>query len=403
MLAAPVIFVAVFELARLGVAGPTVDGIHLGSTYGIMAFALGRGVHGLLVLLPMVLGAALGAALARRLSTARPQPGFLSQLGLWSRRAVALATGLVLVALAALIARPASTDPIVDADGQTVAGSVAELTRVEIGGHDLALMIRGRSTQNPVLLFLAGGPGGSELGAMRRHSETLEDDFVVVTFDQRGTGKSYDQLDPTDTMTLDGAVADAVAVTNYLRDRFDEDKVYLVGQSWGTTLGVLAVQQHPELYRAYVGVGQMVSQAATDKIFYEDTLAWAREEGNTGLVDTLEANGPPPYTDVLHYEAALSHQMEVHPYDHSANSEGSGEMSENLLVEEYTLLEQVHVLGATLDVFAALYPQLQDIDFRTQATSLEVPVYLAQGRHEAPGRQCWPRSGSSSSARPRRT
>jgi proline iminopeptidase len=387
MLVSPLTFAMVFELARLGVSGPTVDGIHLTSTYGIMAFAVGRGVHTLLAQLPMVLGAALGAALARhRLSTSRRR-GVLSAPGLWLRRGVAVVTGLLLVALAAFIARPATTDPIVDADGRTVAGSIAELKRVDIDGRDLVLMIRGRSTQNPVLLFLAGGPGGSELGAMRRHSRALEDDFVVVTFDQRGTGKSYDQLDPTDTMTLDQAVADAVAVTNYLRDRFDEEKVYLVGQSWGTTLGILAVQRHPELYRAYVGVGQMVSQAATDKIFYEDTLAWAREEGNTDLVDTLEANGPPPYTDVLKYEAALSHQMEVHPYDHSANSEGSGEMSENLLVEEYTLLEQVHILGATLDVFSVLYPQLQDIDFRIQATSLEVPVYLAQGRHEAPGRQ----------------
>ncbi|MGZ5404096.1 MAG: alpha/beta fold hydrolase [Nocardioides sp.] len=340
MLVAPLTFAIAFELARLGVSGPTVDGIHLTSTYGIMAFAVGRGVHALLALLPMVLGAALGAALSRRqLSTGRRGRGFLSALGLWLRRGVAVATGLVLVAMAAFIARPATTDPIVDADGQTVAGSITELTRVDIGGRDLAMMIRGRSTQSPVLLFLAGGPGGSELGAMRRHSQALEDDFVVVTFDQRGTGKSYDQLDPTDTMTLDGAVADAVAVTNYLRDRFDEEKVYLVGQSWGTTLGVLAVQQHPELYRAYVGVGQMVSQAATDKIIYQDTLTWAREEGNTDLVDTLESNGPPPYTDILNYEAALSHLMEVHPYDHSANSEGSGEMSENLLVEEYTLLE----------------------------------------------------------------
>lgn len=388
MVVAPLTFAIAFELARLGVSGPTVDGIHLTSTYGIMAFAVGRGVHALLALLPMVLGAALGAALSRRqLSSGRRSQGFLRALGLWLRRSVAVGTGLVLVALAAFIARPATTDPIVDANGHTIAGSIAELTLVDVGGRDLALMIRGRSTQNPVLLFLAGGPGGSELGAMRRHSQALEDDFVVVTFDQRGTGKSYAQLDPTDTMTLDGAVADAVAVTNYLRDRFDEEKIYIVGQSWGTTLGVLAVQQHPELYRAYVGVGQMVSQAATDKIIYEDTLAWAREEGDTDLVDTLEANGPPPYTDVLHYEAALSHLMEVHPYDHSANSEGSGEMSENLLVEEYTLLEQVHILGATLDVFAALYPQLQDIDFRTQATRLEVPVYLAQGRHEAPGRQ----------------
>ena len=86
--------------------------------------------------------------------------------------------------------------------------------------------------------------------------------------------------------------------------------------------------------------------------------------------------------------------MEVHPYDHSANSEGAGQMSENILVEEYTLLEQVHIFGGVLDVFAVLYPQLQDIDFRTQATSLEVPVYLAQGATRHRAGSCWRRSGS---------
>jgi pimeloyl-ACP methyl ester carboxylesterase len=69
-----------------------------------------------------------------------------------------------------------------------VPGSIAELTRVDVGDHELGLMLRGRSTDSPVLLFLAGGPGGTELGAMRRHSQALEDDFVVATLDQRGTG-----------------------------------------------------------------------------------------------------------------------------------------------------------------------------------------------------------------------
>jgi proline iminopeptidase len=387
MLVAPVTFAAIFELARLGASGPTVDGIHLGSTYGIMAIALGRGVHALLALLPMVLGAALGAALARRrLSTRRPRRGFLSGLGLWLRRGVAVATGLVLVAVAAFVARPATTDPIVDADGQTVPGSVAELTRVGVGGHDLALMIRGRSDQNPVLLFLAGGPGGSELGAMRRHSEALENDFVVATFDQRGTGKSYDQFDPSDSLTLDRAVADTLEVTNYLRDRFGQDQIYLAGQSYGTVPGVLAVQRQPELYSAFVGVGQMVSPTETDQIFYRDTLAWARETGNTDLVDTLTSNGPPPYDNMLDYESALSHEQEVYPYSHAGNSEGSGQMGENILVEEYTLLDQAHIFAGFMDTFSVLYPQIQDIDFRTQATSLDVPLYLAQGAHEARGR-----------------
>ena len=247
-------------------------------------------------------------------------------------------------------------------------------------------MIRGHSIDNPVVLFLAGGPGGSELGAMRNHLPELEEHFTVVTWDQRGTGKSYPELDPTSTLTLDGAVRDTLAVTDHLRERFDQDQVYLLGQSWGSTLGVLAVQESPERYRALIGVGQMVSQLATDEIFYDDTLAWARSNGDGGLVDELERIGPPPYDAMFPYESALSYEHEVYPYDHSPNSEGEGGFSENFIVPEYTLLEKAHLLGAFLDTFAALYPQLQGIDFRETATEFEVPVYFVQGAHEAGGR-----------------
>jgi len=386
MLLAPVTFVGVFELVRMGAQGPTVDAIHPFSTYGLMAFVVGRGFHGLVALFPMALGAVLGAALGRRMHGAAVAPRGWRKLASYGRRGTTALLTVALVLLAVVIARPASTDPILGPDGEPLAGSIAELTRVEIGGHDLAVMIRGHSVEDPVLLFLAGGPGGSELGALRRHASSLEEDFVVVTFDQRGTGKSYDQLEPTSTLTLDNAVSDVLEVTRYLRERFGEDQIYLVGQSWGTTLGVLAVQQQPELFHAFVGTGQMVSQRETDRIFYEDTLAWAREAGNTGLVDRLTEIGPPPYEDVLGYESALSYEHDVYPYDHSPNSEGEGGFSENLFVEEYSLPEQVHTLGAFMDVFTILYPQLQEIDFRVDATQLDVPVYLVQGRYEARGR-----------------
>lgn len=149
---------------------------------------------------------------------------------------------------------------------------------------------------------------------------------------------------------------------------------------------MLAVQRHPELYRAFIGAGQMVNPRETDRIFYDDTLAWARSTGNTGLVKKLTASGPPPYTSILDYEPALSYEHQVYPYDHSRNAEGAGGFSENLRVGEYSLMEQVHNFGAFLDVFTVLYPQLQNIDFRTDATTLKVPVYLVQGRYEAPGR-----------------
>lgn len=149
---------------------------------------------------------------------------------------------------------------------------------------------------------------------------------------------------------------------------------------------LLGKRERPELYQAFVGVGQMVNQRETDRIFYRDTLAWARETGKSDVVATLTEIGASPYETILPYESALTYEHEVYPYDHSQNAEGEGGFSENLFVEEYTLLEQIHALGAMMDTFSVLYPQLQEIDFREDATRLEVPVYLVQGRHEARGR-----------------
>ena len=387
MLIAPLTFVGVFELGRLGASGPMADGIHLDSVYGIAAFLTGRGLTGLLVLLPMFAGVSYGVAAARhparRAETAARRP---RRIGLFLRRGLLALVTLALVALAVLIARPATTDPIRGADGAIVAGSIAELTRVEIGGHEQALMIRGRSVQSPVLLFLAGGPGGSELGTMRNRGELLERDFVVVTWDERGAGKSASELDPTSTLTLEQTIGDTIALTNYLRERFDERKIYLVGNSWGSLLGVLAAKRHPELYYAFVGSGQMVSPTTTDRMFYEDTLAWAQRTGDSGLVNTLRANGAPPYDNLWKYEPALSHEHDWNVYPGFDSAQDEIEMPGNLFVEEYTLMEKLRSMGAFMDTFSVLYPQLSKIDFRRDVRTLELPVYLVQGAHEARGR-----------------
>ncbi len=391
MLSTPIVFAAVFELIRLDLDGPTVDGIRF-SEYGIFALIVGRVFHGLLSLLPMVLGAAVGAGIARYLRAVDRAVDVDStgpsrrRVGRYLRRGVAVLTAVGLILLAAGLARPARTDAITGPDGEPLAGSIAELGTIDVNGHDLNVMIRGHSVDNPVLLFLAGGPGGSELGAMRRHLPELEEHFTVATWDQRGTGRSSPELDPTSTLTLDGIVDDTLAVTDHLRERFGQDTIYVAGQSWGSTLGVLAVQAAPEKYAAFIGVGQMVSQLATDRIYYDDTLAWARANGNGGLVGELESNGPPPYDDMLDYETALSYEHEVYPYDHAGNSEGEGGFSENFLVEEYALIDQVHLLGAFMDTFSVVYPQLQDIDFRETATQFDVPMYFVQGANEAGGR-----------------
>lgn len=263
MLAVPALFATTFEFVRGGTDGPLVDGLRL-SEYGVLAFVTGRGFHAAVALLPMVLGVAVGVGLGRRRDHMSGPTGQRDRAGRWLRRGVAAATATALGFLAFGVASPGVTAAITDAAGRPLTGSIAELTRVRVGDHDLSMMIRGDSTTLPVLFVLAGGPGGTELGAMRHHGQLLEHHFVVVTWDQRGTGGSYDQLDPTSTLTLDNAVSDTLEVTRYLRTRFAKDRIFLLGQSWGTLLGVLAAQQQPQLYAAFVGSGQMVDPRQTD-------------------------------------------------------------------------------------------------------------------------------------------
>jgi proline iminopeptidase len=127
-----------------------------------------------------------------------------------------LPTGLLslaVVGLAVLVALPPSTPPILGATGQPVPGSIAELTTVELGGQEQAISIRAADPDNPVLLYLSGGPGQSDIAFARALLEPLTADFVVVVWDQRGSGKSYAALDPTSAFTLEPVVSDTIALT----------------------------------------------------------------------------------------------------------------------------------------------------------------------------------------------
>lgn len=372
----PLFYLLAFEAARLQFVGPTVDLPSGGGVYGVIAFVTGRLFAACLTLAPLVVGTLFGLGLAA--GVGRAAPNVMGVRG-WVIASL-LAVGLVVLGVA--IARPATTAPVIGVDGRSVPGSVAELTEVVIGGRKQALMIRGRSVDNPVLLYLAGGPGGTDLGAMRRDT-SLEQDFVVVTWDQRGAGKSYAALDPTASLTVRRLIDDTVEVTNYLRDRFGVAKVYLVGQSWGSTLGVLVAQEHPELYHALVGVGQMVSQRTTDRLFWDDALAWADTAGQAKLAARLRRNGPPPYANVMTYVPVVASEHDWNAYP---GFDGSHEMPAALFVPEYTFMDRINAFRGFLDSAAVLYPQLQEIDFRVDVPRLEVPYTMVLGEHEARGR-----------------
>ncbi|MEH0823663.1 MULTISPECIES: alpha/beta hydrolase [unclassified Micromonospora] len=208
----------------------------------------------------------------------------------------------------------------------------------------------------------------------------------MATLDRRGAAKSWAAFAPSSTFTLDSEVADAVAVINHLRGRFRQDKVYLMAHSGGSLVGVTAVQRHPELFRAYVGVGQAIDLREADRSQYADTVAWARRTGRSDLARQLTDLGPPPYADMYTYEPLLANETGAFDHDRTGSSEGRDGAVTKLGVPEYTLLEKAHVLGGTLDGWDVLYPQLQDLDLRREIRRLQVPVYLVDGVHEVPGR-----------------
>jgi pimeloyl-ACP methyl ester carboxylesterase len=146
---------------------------------------------------------------------------------------------------------------------------------------------------------------------------------------------------------------------------------------------VLAAQQRPELYHALVGVGQMVSQRETDIMFWEDALAWAEETGNTGLVERLRRSGPPPYENLIHYDGFIASEHDWNPYP---EFDSNNEMPAILFVPEYSWMDRINAFKGFLDTAGTLYPQLQEIDFRQDVTTLDVPFYMVQGEHEARGR-----------------
>ncbi|MEV0897467.1 alpha/beta hydrolase [Actinoplanes sp. NPDC049802] len=331
IIGAPLAYAVVLELARMSATGPSVDAPHP-SVLGLLMLISGRGVHGLLSLFPMTVGAAWGCGVRRRIP-----------LGL-------VTAVLALVTVVAAV--PARTPAI--------PGGVAELARA----GDLRVMIRGRDAAAPVLLFVPGPPGGSAVGTMRLRLPALEDRFVVATLDRRGGG---------DPRGLDSEVADVLAVTDLLRQRFGRDRIVLAGHSGGSIPAVVAAHRHPERYSAYLGTGQAVNLRAGDRILYDDMLAWARAGGRDDVAGRLVRQGPPPWRDAYDYEPFHLHAAEVYaiagpPFD--------------LGVAEYTPLAKAHVMTTMLDAWDALYPNLQDVDLLRDVPELAIPAYFVQGGRE---------------------
>jgi pimeloyl-ACP methyl ester carboxylesterase len=306
----------------------------------------------------------------------------------WFERTPLLASGVLLgVILVSVLAvwlsqLFATTPPITDAQGNVVPGSIATLEKVQLGDSEQWILIRGRDVNNPILLFLAGGPGGSQLTTARHALAGLEDHFVVVNWEQPGAGKSFDTVDRS-TLTPERYVEDGHALVLYLRERFGVDKVYVFGESWGSALGIMLVQRYPDLFHAHIGAAQMVAFLETDVICYDFALNWAQERGDTQQAARLREQGPPPYYGAGVAWKQVAYLADTYAYMNQNPAIISGfNTPRDLASPEYGLIDKVNWARGPLDTLGVVYPQLWDVDFRTQAPRLDVPVYFLTGRHD---------------------
>jgi pimeloyl-ACP methyl ester carboxylesterase len=269
------------------------------------------------------------------------------------------------------------------ADGRPLPGSIAVLEKVSLNGSQQWISIRGHDTSNPVLLFLAGGPGGSQLSTARFALSSLEQHFVIVNWEQPGAGKSFDAVNRNE-LTPERYIEDAHALVQLMRQRFNEEKVYVLGESWGSALGILLVQRYPELFHAFTGTGQMVAFLETDLICYDFALQLAQENGDQAKVEKLTRQGPPPY-----YGQGVAWKQAAYLLDTYAYMNADPAIADNgfntfrdLAAPEYGLYDKLNWFRGVLDTLSVVYPQLWEVDFRQQATRLEVPVYFLIGRHD---------------------
>jgi pimeloyl-ACP methyl ester carboxylesterase len=264
---------------------------------------------------------------------------------------------------------------------------IEEVRQVGIGGTTQWVSVRGNDRRNPILLYLHGGPGAAEMVESYGYQRPWEDFFTVVQWDQRGAGKTYASNTPeamAPGMTIDGMVGDAEALIRHLMATYGKQKIFVLGHSWGSVIGVEIARRHPEWLHAYIGAGQIADMRASEALGYQWALAQARAEGNAKAIRELEVLAPYPgpagqltierigaqRTWVMHYGGLAWGRRDFKPFDDARK-----------LSPDYSDQELAAIDKGSLFSLAHLLPPLESVDFAKQVR-FGCPMFLFNGRHD---------------------
>lgn len=263
---------------------------------------------------------------------------------------------------------------------------VQETFTAELGGTRQVVNVRGADRGNPILLFIHGGPGAVEMPIAWTFQRPWEDFFTVVQWDQRGAGRSFPLNDPkviAPTLTLDRYRDDAVELVEVLRAKYGQRKVFVLGHSWGSAVGLAVAAKRPDLLHAYVGMGQLIDFRENERVGMAWTLAQARAGGNTEAVREIEGLRPYPDRGTFTIEQADGWRKWAIGYGALAayRRDANFYLRAPRLSPEYTAADRkAWVDGATFTV-TTLFPRLANLSLKG-VRRLDVPVIMLLGRHD---------------------
>lgn len=304
--------------------------------------------------------------------------------------ATVLAQALVLAAAVLAGGAQAAPDPhaILADVGKVVSDhGIDEARAVEIGGIRQWITVRGRDRRNPILLVIHGGPAAPDLPNAYLYERQWQDYFTVVQWDQRGAGKTYELNDPKTvgpTITAERIVADAEEMTAYLRKTYARKKIFVLGHSWGSFVGLSLAERRPDWLYAYIGAGQIIDFPAGEKAGYDWVLSQARAKGDALAVKELEGIAPYPEVggavpfDKINLERKWSVAFGglTHGWSSFDIWERPETISPDYSSEDFKAIDA----GSGLS-FPKLLPQMTKADF-TKLTRLGCPLIIFAGRYD---------------------
>jgi pimeloyl-ACP methyl ester carboxylesterase len=251
---------------------------------------------------------------------------------------------------------------------------------VEVGGIQQWITIRGEDRNNPVLLFLHGGPGDATNPWGYAGFRLWFRHFTVVQWDQRGAGRTFgnNRAAPLHDMTVARMTQDGVELADILRKQLRKDKIVLVGHSWGSILGVLMVKARPDLFYAFVGTGQVADPATSYTVAHRELLKKAETLKDERAIRELLDVGPPPYRDGRGYGV----QRKWSNFFEGADAFIASMVGFALTAPGYTLRDVNDWFDGQNASAERLVPQTSALDARTLGGDFAAPVFVIQGAED---------------------